>query len=96
MLSLTERLSRQRFSRNWGIMLLTIIVALAVLPISGVSTAFAQDDAAAPAAAAPDAGADDAATPTELQSRNFLSWMIQALGWFWMLIFAALSFVMWL
>lgn len=93
MLSLTERLSRQRSLRNWGVMLLTIVVALAALPISGVSTAFAQDEAAAPAAAAPDAGAADA-TPTELQSRNFLSWMIQALGWFWMLVFAALSFVM--
>ena len=66
MLSLTERLSRQRSLRNWGVMLLALIVALAVLPIAGLSTAVAQDAAAEGAAAPADNGGGD--TTAELQS----------------------------
>ncbi len=52
-------------------------------PLSmGPSVAVAQDGAAAPADAAPEA------------PKSFLSWMINALGWFWLTIFLLLSFAM--
>ncbi|MEZ6121859.1 MAG: MotA/TolQ/ExbB proton channel family protein [Planctomycetaceae bacterium] len=94
MLSLTERVSRQHSLMSWGILLLALIVAVTSVSVTGSSAAVAQDegaDAAAAPADAPAAGGD-AAQPR--QSKNFLAWMIDALGWFWMLVFAALSFVM--
>ncbi len=95
MLSLLERVSRQRSLKSWGVLMLAMIFALLIIPLTGPSvSAVAQDEAGAAAdtPAAGDAGNADASTP--VQSRNFLSWMIDALGWFWMLVFAALSFVM--
>jgi len=71
-----------------------MVLAVMVLPLTGVSTVAAQDAAPAADAPAPDAGGAADSAPTDVQSRNFLTWMIQALGWFWMLVFAALSFVM--
>jgi biopolymer transport protein ExbB len=99
MLSLSERVSRQRSLRNWGTFLLALTVAVSAIPLAGLSpSTVAQDDepaAAEPAPAAADAGGETPATSdAPVQSRNFLTWMIDALGWFWMLIFAALSFVM--
>lgn len=98
MQSLSERISRQKKLRNRGVFALTLILAITVIPMSGMSgfvTAQDADGAAADAAPA-DAGGDatgDTAAP-QVQSRNFLMWMMEALGLFWMLIFAALSFVM--
>lgn len=70
-------------------MFLAFTIAFSVIPfIGGSPQAVAQEDGAD---TAPDTATDDAAVK---QSRNFLSWMIDALGWFWLLVFAALSFVM--
>ncbi|MCA9084541.1 MAG: MotA/TolQ/ExbB proton channel family protein [Planctomycetaceae bacterium] len=94
MLSLVERVSRQRSLKNWGLLLLTALLTL--IPVLGQSVqVMGQDEPAAESAPA-DAGggAAPAAEPAQVQSRNFLTWMIDALGWFWLLIFAALSFVM--
>ena len=96
MLSLLERVTQQRSWRRMGWLLLILAVITAVLPVAGQSTAFAQDEppaAADEAPAAEPAASEDAPAPTG-QSKNFLMWMIEALGWFWMLVFAALSFVM--
>lgn len=93
MLSLSERVSRHRSLRSWGVLLLTFTVALAAMPLTGMTSAvLAQDDA--PVADADPADAGGAADVAPVKSRNFLTWMIEALGWFWMLVFAALSFVM--
>lgn len=97
MLSLLERLNRQRSRKNIVALLTAIVVALIVLPVTGVSSSlYAQDGDAAEttedAGGSDDGGSGDAGAP--VQSRNFLGWMIDALGWFWMLVFAALSFVM--
>ncbi|MEZ6133227.1 MAG: MotA/TolQ/ExbB proton channel family protein [Planctomycetaceae bacterium] len=97
MLSLIDRVSRQRSLKNGFVLVLALLVAALAIPLSGTATVLAQDDgAAAVDSPAPDAGAGAAtdSAPAEVQSKNFLSWMIGALGWFWMLIFAALSFVM--
>ena len=90
MLSLSERIARRRSLRSWAVLLLTITFTMTIVPLAGVtSTVVAQDDAPAAAPTADAGGAD-----TTVKSKNFLSWMIEALGPFWMLIFAALSFVM--
>ncbi|MEQ9406939.1 MAG: MotA/TolQ/ExbB proton channel family protein [Fuerstiella sp.] len=74
--------------------MLASVFALIVIPLSSglAPEAAAQDDAPAADAAAADGGGEAEQAP--LQKRNFLTWMIDALGWFWMLVFAALSFVM--
>ncbi len=93
MLSLSERVSRHRSLRSWGVLLLTITVALASIPLAGMtSSVLAQEDGAVADPAPVDAGG--AADVAPVKSRNFLTWMIDALGWFWLLVFAALSFVM--
>ena len=92
MLSLSERVARHRSLRSWGVLLLAFTIALAAMPFTGMnSVAVAQDgDAVEPAAAEGGGGGETAPA----KSRNFLTWMIEALGLFWMLVFAALSFVM--
>ena len=95
MQSHSECVSRQRSLKNRALLLLTVFLTL--VPLCGTSVlVVAQEDAPAADAAPADAGGAPAAAPAEaqVQSRNFLSWMIQALGWFWLLIFAGLSFVM--
>ena len=98
MLSLSERVSRHRSLRSWGVFLLALTVAVPVIPLVGLApSAVAQDEepaAADPAAAEPAPADAGGAADAPVQSRNFLTWMIDALGWFWMLVFAALSFVM--
>ena len=94
MLSLSEKVARHRSLRSWGVLLLSITIALATFPLAGTtSVAQAQDEGAVADAPAADAAAGGAAD-APVESRNFLTWMIDALGWFWMLVFAALSFVM--
>ena len=65
------------------LMSLAFCVAFPLVPVevAGPSPAVAQDDGSAVPPAAP-------------QSKSFLTWMIEALGWFWLLVFALLSFVM--
>ncbi len=74
----------------WSLLLLMLAAWFVVLPLtSATSVVVAQDDAAQEEAAA---GNDAVAQlpPT----RNFLTWMVQALGIFWMSIFSGLSIVM--
>jgi biopolymer transport protein ExbB len=74
----------------WGFLSLILAALFVVLPLtSSMSTVMAQDDAPQEAAAAE----DDAAVQPEA-SRNFLSWMAEALGLFWMSIFLGLSVIM--
>ncbi|MCP4175483.1 MAG: MotA/TolQ/ExbB proton channel family protein [Fuerstiella sp.] len=97
MLSLSERVSRHRSLRSWGIFLLALTVAVSAIPLVGlVPSAVAQDEepAAADAPAADAPAADAPAADAPVQSRNFLTWMKDALGWFWLLVFGLLSFVM--
>ncbi|MCA9036659.1 MAG: MotA/TolQ/ExbB proton channel family protein [Planctomycetaceae bacterium] len=75
-----------------------LMFALMVLTIpSTMSSARAQDDGAPAETAAPAAdnapATTDGATP-EPKSISFLQSMISALGWFWLMVFALLSFVM--
>ena len=61
---------------------------------TGTNSVYAQDGAAAPDAdpgAAPDGGESETKT---VKKKSFLNWMYEALGWFWMLVFALLSFIM--
>lgn len=91
MLSLSERLAKHRSFKMWGMMFLAFIIAISVVPVIGVSSqAVAQEGDGAAATDTP-ATSDDASVT---KKRNFLSWMVDALGWFWLLVFAALSFVM--
>ena len=96
MLSLSEQKLQRPSARRWVIFLLACVIAVAFVPRPGTSLiVHAQGDGAATDSATTDTGgsAGDSA-PSEVQTRNFLMWMMDALGWFWMLIFAALSFVM--
>lgn len=88
---------------TWCLLALLTLAAFVFVPGtsgSGIARAFdedveAPDGGAANAGGGLEAGGDGggAAAPTE-KSRSFLSWMIEALGWFWMLVFSMLSFVM--
>jgi biopolymer transport protein ExbB len=85
--------------KSWCLLALVTLTAFVFLPgTSGSSAALAQADEAGAAPAAENGAAADppaaAAPATTEQSRSFLGWMIDALGWFWMLIFSMLSFVM--
>ena len=96
--------SVRRLFHIWGALLLTCGVCLSISSDPFSAVAVGQDtteetttteppanEGGAEVGAAPtDTGADDEAP----ERRNFLSWMVGALGWFWMLVFSALSFVM--
>lgn len=94
MLSLSERLSKQRSRKRWAVLLLAFTVVTTTLfsPVV-MSTAFAQDDAAAESDT-DEPATEEAGTTEPSQNRSFLEWMFEALGLFWMLVFAGLSFVM--
>jgi len=86
MLSLNERPG----TSVWSLLLLMFAAWFVVLPLtSATSVVVAQDDAAQEEVGA----ANDAAGQLP-QTRNFLTWMVQALGIFWMSIFSGLSIVM--
>ena len=90
MLSLSSPENTRPRVSAWGFLSLLLAAWFVVLPLtSSLSTAMAQDDAPPEAAAAE----DDAAVQPEA-SRNFLSWMAEALGLFWMSIFLGLSVIM--
>jgi len=78
----------------WSLLLLMVAVWFVILPLVGTqSVALGQP---APAA---DAGATDGQEPADTTdalppTRNFLTWMVQALGIFWMSVFSGLSIVM--
>lgn len=88
MLSLHEKATGRFKNRRWTVLLLALVSAILIMPMTGGSAVMAQEDAATTEAAAPGAAA------TEPVSKNFLTWMVESLGLFWLLIFAALSFVM--
>jgi len=90
MLSLSDRLARHRSLRMWVTGLMAFIIALAATPMLGTTSSQVMAQGEDDAAADPAPAQDDA----PVKQRNFLSWMIDALGWFWLLVFAALSFVM--
>lgn len=97
--NLTETIVRTRHMRSWLTLVLVLVTAFLTLPvISGQNQLMAAQDGADPAAApvaAPAAAAGDTtAAPPAQESRNFLMWMIDACGWFWMLVFSSLSFIM--
>jgi len=86
MLSLNERPG----TSVWSLLLLMLAAWFVVLPLtSTTSVVIAQDDAVQEDAAAGNDGASQL-PPT----RNFLTWMVQALGIFWMSVFSGLSIVM--
>ena len=94
-----ERASRWNRGITWAACLSVVMLFFAAAPgtlseLSGVQTAVAQDKGNAPAkapAAAPEDG-DKSDEPEAPQ--NFLSWMVSALGWFWLTVFLLLSFGM--
>lgn len=88
MLSLQEQVAGPFRRQRWTVLLLSLTAVLLVMPVLGASTAIAQDDAGTVEATATEEAAAD---PVQ---KNFLSWMVESLGLFWLLIFAALSFVM--
>lgn len=93
MLSLSERLSVQRSRKFRAVLMLAVTMMMtALLPSAMTATAVAQDEGATEDAATDDAAADDTTQPS--QNRSFLEWMFEALGPFWMVVFAGLSFVM--
>ena len=80
------------FARSWTMLLLVLSAAMWFLSAGSGSVVLGFDEAAEPPATA--APAADPATPAAPVSVSFLSSMLTALGWFWALIFAMLSFVM--
>ena len=75
---------------GWAFLLLLLTTWLVVLPsTSGPIQVHAQEEGQP--AAAPDQNPNvEGSKPP----KNFLSWMVTSLGWFWMLLFSGLSFVM--
>lgn len=91
MLSLSSPDNARPQVKTWGYFLLLLAAWLVVLPqVQPAATVFAQD-ANDQADAAP---AEEAPAAQPEASRNFLTWMVEALGFFWMIVFAGLSFVM--
>lgn len=91
MLSLSSPESTRPRVSAWGYLLLMLSAWLVILPLTAPSSlVFAQGDNEA--AEAPPA--NDAAVDQPDASRNFLTWMVEALGLFWMFVFSTLSFVM--
>lgn len=95
------RVTQTVSQRSWGLLAMLMLAAFVFIPSAGsTGTAAAQDETAENPAAGAGAGglpADAAATDTPAvteKSRSFLGWMVDALGWFWMLVFSMLSFVM--
>lgn len=83
---------RSRFDyRTLVVVLLAMFVIGLSLDISPLGADFAFAQAGAEGAAG---AGDGAGTPTPVSRKSFLEWMIEALGMFWLLVFALLSFVM--
>lgn len=79
--------------RSWVSVLLVLAVFILALPSNFMPAAAAFDEAATTdTAQAADTTTDT--TDAGPQSISFLSSMIKALGWFWLMVFALLSFVM--
>lgn len=102
MLTMSDLSSRTRTLRSWFALLMVVAMAMVVLPVTGSGLVSAQEPPGeeAGAAAGDAAGGGAAATAGEtapesqVESRNFLMWMIQACGWFWMIVFTLCSFIM--
>lgn len=94
MANLINSNGNSRFARSWTMLLLVLSAAMWFLSAGSGSVVLGFDETAeTPAAAAP-VPAADSAVPAAPVSVSFLSSMLTALGWFWALVFAMLSFVM--
>lgn len=96
-----ERASRWNRGATWAACLSVIFLFFAATPggpltsLSGVETAAAQEKATnTPAKAAPKGNDAPAASDEPDEPQSFLSWMVEALGWFWLTVFLLLSFGM--
>jgi len=90
MLSLSSTENNDTRVSAWGFLLLILMAWFVILPFGGpTSMVLAQDGVPQENVAPADDIADQADT-----SRNFLTWMVDALGFFWMTVFAGLSVVM--
>lgn len=77
-------------STAWGFLLLMFVIWLVILPLADShSVVIAQQQGGQNDAAATEEPVDQPDT-----SQNFLTWMVDALGLFWMFVFSGLSFVM--
>lgn len=93
MANLINSNGNSRFARSWTMLLLVLSAAMWFLSAGSGSVVLGFDETAETPAAAPVPAADPAA-PAAPVSVSFLSSMLTALGWFWALVFAMLSFVM--
>ena len=88
-----QPLNRSGITRSSVSIVLVVAVFLLALPNNFLSSASAFDETTPPETTQPaDTGSET--TPAAPQSMSFLSSMIKALGWFWLMVFALLSFVM--
>lgn len=85
-----DNANRWRSRTTWIACFGVMLLCLASTP-SGPLSPFAPDTAVAQ----DDAPADDGGEDSEkAEPKNFLQWMIDALGWFWLTVFLLLSFAM--
>ena len=92
---LNEREPGMRFRIALFLLLSLVVGVTSISTPAGPNAAYAQGDDGA-ADANPDQGGGDAEgdEETTVRKKSFLKWMIEALGLFWLLVFALLSFVM--
>ena len=89
MLTLQDQISRRR--TPWLVLLMAVVLTTAIMPSFSTSgQAVAQENEGD---GAEEEKKEETKTGTASE-RSFLEWMFAALGWFWMTVFAALSFVM--
>ena len=88
-----QPLNRSGITRSSVSIVLVVAVFLLALPNNFLSSASAFDETT-PAETTQPADTGSETTPAAPQSMSFLSSMIKALGWFWLMVFALLSFVM--
>lgn len=84
----------RRFRSVIALLAAVVVCGSFLLTPVGMTTAVAQDDPPAADAAVQPADSNAGTPAPPAASRNFLQWMLAALGWFWSFVFAALSFVM--
>ncbi len=86
--------SRLFDTRNLLRLAMVFFVACAAfnfLPTIDSSAAFAQDDAAAEA---PAEAEGDGENTSEVPDKNLLGWLVESLGWLYILVFLSLSFIL--
>ena len=89
MLTLQDHISRRR--TPWLVLLMAVVLTTAIMPSFSTSGQAVADESEGDGAEGEKKEESKTGTASE---RSFLEWMFAALGWFWMTVFAALSFVM--